>query len=71
MCDKGVHVCVQGGRKLDVCDKGVCAWASHAVRGLQCGRSRVYIGVYKRSMKMTRSVCTVGLVCAGDVHMGE
>jgi hypothetical protein len=54
-----------------VCDKGVCAWASHAVRGLQCGRSRVCIGVYKRSVKMTRSVCTVGLVCAGDVHMGE
>ena len=53
-----------------MCDKGVCAWASHAVRGLQCGRW-VCIGVYKRSVKMTRSVCTVGLVCAGDVHMGE
>ena len=49
---------------------GGCAWGSHAVRGLQCGRW-VCIGVYKRSVKTTRSVCTVGLVCAGDVHMGE
>ena len=42
---------------------GGCAWGSHAVRGLQCGRW-VYIGVYKRSVKTTR-------MCAGDVHMGE
>ena len=41
---------------------GGCAWGSHAVRGLQCGRW-VYIGVYKRSVKCVQLDWCVQGVC--------